>query len=165
MQFNEAIEKMTATAEAAAEKIRNFGLSAVVEKSYMNPLLQTVDNPKKAKYITVSVVISTPETKEGDEYCLSVGAEMRGGKIDDDLLSKDLDTLNSMIDETIERLSTFENRAEGVAILANEAEEEYQKLVGKLSEEQKKQRVISAIGVALVFVGIIILFMVATFYS
>ena len=165
MQFNEAIEKMTATAEAAAEKIRNFGLSAVVEKSYMNPLLQTVDNPKKAKYITVSVVISTPETKEGDEYCLSVGAEMRGGKIDDDLLLKDLDTLNSMIDETIERLSTFENRAEGVAILANEAEEEYQKLVGKLSEEQKKQRVISAIGVALVFVGIIILFMVATFYS
>lgn len=162
MQSEIAIEKMLATAGVAAEKIRAIGLSAAVEKSYMNPLLQTVDNPKKAKYITVSVVISAPETKAGEEYCLSVGAEMRGGRVDEDLLEKDLSTLNNMIDETIDRLSTFDNKGEGVATLANEAEEEYRALVDKLSADQKKQRIISAIGLALVFIGIIILFTVAT---
>ncbi len=162
MQSEIAIEKMTATAEAAAEKIRTIGLSASVERSYMNPLLQTTDNPKKAKYITISVVISAPETKAGEEYCLSVGAEMRGGKIDEAMLEKDLSTLDSMIDETIERLSSFDNKTEGVATLANEAEEEYRALIDKLAGEQKRQRIISAIGLALVFIGLIVLFTVAT---
>ncbi len=157
-----AIEKMTAAAEAAAEKIRETGVFVSVECSYMNALLQTTDNPKRAKFITVSAVITAEDTKKGDEYCLSVGAEIRGGRVEESQLDKDLSSFGDMVEETVERLSGFENKSEGVAVLANEAEAEYEKLVERLSAEQKKQRVISAIGLSLVFIGIIILFVVAT---
>ena len=42
------------------------------------------------------------------------------------------------------------------------SEEEYRALVDTLSADQIKQRIISAIGLALVVIGIIILFTVAT---
>ena len=51
----------------------------------------------------------------------------------------------------------------GVTVLAEEANAEYDKLVEKLREDHKKQKVVSAIGIGLFIVGIIILFIVATF--
>ncbi len=162
MQSQIAIDKMRATAEEAAEKIRAAGVYAKVECSYMNALLQTVENPKRAKFITVSVVISAEDTKKGDEYCLSVGAEIRGGRVEEAQLERDLSSFGDMIDETLERLSGFENKGEGVSVMANEAQAEYERLVEKLRADQKKQRIISAIGLSLVFVGIVILFIVAT---
>lgn len=162
MQSQIAIEKMTAAAESAAEKIRESGLSVSVEHSYMTALLQSTDNPKKAKFITVSVVISAEDTKKGDEYCLSVGAEIRGGKIDDGQLERDLTAFDEMVSETLSRLSEYDSNSAAITALANEAQAEYEKLVEKLRADQKKQRIISAIGLSLVIVGIVILFIAAT---
>ena len=129
----------------------------------MNSFLATVTEPKKAKFATVSVVISTDDTEEGDEYCLSVGAEIRFGKIDDGQLEKDLAEFGRMVDETVDRLRSYATKSEGISVLAAEANAEYEKLVEKLREDQKKQSVISAIGMALFIVGIVVLFIVATF--
>ena len=162
MQSGLAIEKMTAAAELAAEKIREIGLSASVECSYMSALLQTVESPKRAKFVTVSVVISAEDTARGDEYCLSVGAEIRGGAVDDSLLERDLSSFSDMVEETVERLSGFDSLSKGVSVLASEAEAEYCRLLEKLRADQKKQRLISAIGLSLAVIGIVILFVVAT---
>ena len=163
MLLNEALDKMKAVAEAAAERFREDGFNAKVETSYMNAFLATVTEPKKAKFATVSVVISTEDTEEGEEYCLSVGAEIRFGKIDDGQLEKDLAEFGRMVDETVERLRSYATKSEGISVLAAEANAEYEKLVEKLREDQKKQSVISAIGMALFIVGIVVLFIVATF--
>ena len=163
MLLNEALAKMKTVAEAAAERLREDGFNAKVESSYMNAFLATVTEPKKAKFATVSVVISTEDTEEGDEYCLSVGAEIRFGKIDDGQLEKDLAEFGRMVDETVERLRSYATKSEGISALAAEANAEYEKLVEKLREDQKKQSVISAIGMALFIVGSVVLFIVATF--
>ena len=162
MLFKEATDKMMAVAEAAAEKFRADGLIAKVEVGYMNAFLAMITDPKKARFITVSVVISTEHIEIGEEYCLSVGAEIRGGKVDDAQLEKDLAEFEGIINETAERLSSFENKSVGVTTLAEEANAEYDKLVEKLREDQKKQKVVSAIGMALFLVGIVIIFVVAT---
>ena len=162
MQRQIAIEKALAVAESAAERIRGTGLFASVEQSFMTALLQTTDNPKRAKFITVSLVISAEDTKKGDEYCLSVGLEIRGGRVDDGQLERDLGSFEEMVSETLERLSEFESNGAAVTALAGEAQAEYDKLVERLSADQKKQRIISAIGLSLMFIGILILFIVAT---
>lgn len=162
MLFSEAKDKMIALAKAAAERFRADGLIAKVEVGYMNGFLAMITDEKRAKFITVSVVITTEHIEIGEEYCLSVGAEIRGGKVDDAQLEKDLAEFEGIIDETAERLSGYENKSVGVTTLAEEANAEYDKLVEKLRDDQKKQRVISAIGMALFIVGIVILFVVAT---
>lgn len=163
MLFGQAKDKMIALAEAAAERFRADGLIAKVEVSYMNGFLAMITDEKRAKFITVSVVITTEHIEIGEEYCLSVGAEIRGGKVDDAQLEKDLAEFDGIINETAERLYAFENKSVGVTTLAEEANAEYDKLVEKLREDQRKHKVISAIGMALFVVGIVILFVVATF--
>ena len=163
MLFKEATDKMLAVAEAAAERFRADGLIARVEIGYMNAFLATVTEPKKARFMTVSLVITTEHIEEGEEYYLSVGAEIRGGKVDDAQLEKDLAEFDGIVNETAERLSGYENKSVGVTVLAEEANAEYDKLVERLREDHKKQKVVSAIGIGLFIVGIIILFIVATF--
>lgn len=159
---NAAIERMTEVAEESAERLRALGYLVTVEIDYMNAFLKSVDNPAKARFITVSAVITSPETPKGDEYCLSLGAEIRYGKIDDAQLERDICGFGKMVEESVTRLSEFESKSEGVSVLANEASKEYEALVEKLNSDQKKQRLLSAIGMILVIIGIIVLFAVAT---
>ena len=163
MLLNEALDRMKAVAEAAAERLREEGFNAKVETSYMNAFLATVPEPKKAKFATVSVVISTDDTEEGDEYCLSVAAEVKLGKVDEGLLGADLEEFDRMVNDTIERLRGYESKSEGISVLAAEANAEYEKLIENLQADQKKANVISAIGMGLFIIGIIALFIVATF--
>lgn len=162
MLVNTAIERMRAVATEAADRLSALGYLASVEVDYMNAFLQTVESEKKAKFITVSVVISSADTPKGDEYCLSLGAEVRGGKVDDAQLEKDVTEYGRMVDDSIDRLAAYESRAEGVSALAAEASKEYEALVAKLREDEKKQRMLSAIGLTLAILGVIILFVVAT---
>ena len=67
-----------------------------------------------------------------------------------------------MVSETLSRLSEYDSNSAAITALANEAQAEYEKLVEKLRADQKKQRIISAIGLSLVIVGIVILFIAAT---
>ena len=161
MILSEAVERMTSAAEAVAERMREKGLCAKAECTYMNAVFQTVGEPKKARFVAVSVTICIDE--DGDEYCLSVGADIHRGKIEDEQLEKNLSEFDAAADETIARLDSFDTLGEGVAQLAAESRAEYEKLVERLREDHKKQRIVSAIGMVLFIIGIVILFVVAYF--
>lgn len=162
MLVSAAIERMRAVATDAADRLTSLGYIASVEVDYMNSFLQTVESEKRAKFITVSVVISSAETPKGDEYCLSLGAEVRGGKVDDAQLEGDITDFTKMVTDSVDRLSAYESKADGVGALAAEANKEYEALVARLHEDQKKQRMLSALGLVLVIIGVVVLFVVAT---
>lgn len=162
MTVDAAIARMTEVADLATERLSALGYTATVELDFMNGMLRTVEDKSRAKFITATVVITSPDTPKGDEYCLSLGTEIRGGKVDGDQLERDIVEYGKMVDGSVERLSKFESKAEGVSALAEEASKEYEALVERLNADQKKQRVISTVGMLLVLVGVILLFVVAT---
>ena len=161
MTLSEAIEKMQGTVEAAKDRLEGNGFVMSVETDYMNAMLRSVDDLKKAKYVTVSVVIAPEGCKEGDEYCMSLGAMISRKGVDDEQLSKDIESFNKMVDEAIDTLAKYEDKNEGLAYLTAKASEEYEKLVANIEEEQKKRRKLSMISNIIFIVGIAILFIVA----
>ena len=78
MTVSEAIAKMQATVDASREKLEGNGFVMSVETDYMNGMLRTVDTPERARYVTVSLVVSAEGVAEGEEYCMSLGADIRG---------------------------------------------------------------------------------------
>lgn len=161
MTIQEAIEKMQATVEASKEKLSDNGFTMSVETDYMNAMLANVEDPKKAKYVTVSLVIGSDDTKEGEEYCMSLGADIRTKSVNEEQLGKDIESYNKMVDDAVEVLAGYENKQEGLAHLTAKASEEYEKLLAKIEEEQKKSRRIAMIGNIAFIVGIALLFIVA----
>ena len=161
MTVKEAIEKMQATVEDSQSKLADFGFNTSVETEYMNATLASVDDEKKAKFVTVSLVIGSEDTKEGDEYCMSLGADIRTKNVNEEQLGKDIESYQKMVDDATEILSGYEDKNEGLAYLTAKASEEYEKLLKKIEEEQKKSRKIAMIGNIAFIIGIALLFIVA----
>lgn len=161
MTISEAIAKMQLTVDAAKERLGGNGFVMSTETDYMNAMLRSVDDLKKAKYVTVSVVIAPEGCKEGDEYCMSLGAQISRKGIDNAQLSKDIESFNTMVDEAIDTLAKYEDKNEGLAYLTAKASEEYEKLMANIEEEQKKNRRLSMISNIIFIVGIALLFIVA----
>ena len=161
MTVNEAIEKMQATVEASKERLEGNGFTMSVETEYMNSMLGIVNDLKKAKYVTVSLIISSEDTAEGEEYCMSLGADIRSKNVNEEQLDRDIESYQKMVDEAAEVLAEYENKNEGLAYLTAKASEEYEKLLVKIEEEQKKSRRMSMI-INIVFIaGIALLFILA----
>ena len=161
MTVNEAIEKMQATVEASKERLEGNGFTMSVETEYMNSMLGIVNDLKKAKYVTVSLIISSEDTAEGEEYCMSLGADIRSKNVNEEQLDRDIESYQKMVDEAAEVLAEYENKNEGLAYLTTKASEEYEKLLVKIEEEQKKSRRMSMI-INIVFIaGIALLFILA----
>ena len=132
-----------------------------VETEYMNSMLGIVNDLKKAKYVTVSLIISSEDTAEGEEYCMSLGADIRSKNVNEEQLDRDIESYQKMVDEAAEVLAEYENKNEGLAYLTAKASEEYEKLLVKIEEEQKKSRRMSMI-INIVFIaGIALLFILA----
>lgn len=165
MTLNEAVEKMTALAEEAKERLLPYGFDMKVESEYMNVAFRTVEDPKKAKYVTASLVISAEGIDEGDEYCMSIGAQVNRGKVDDAQLEEDSGKFRKMVDDMIATLDRHEDKVEGLRELTAKANEEYKKLVAEIEENQKKAKKMSAIINVVFIVGILILFLVAILRS
>ena len=163
MTVNEAIAKMQAVVEASKDRFSGCGFTMSVETDYMNGMLKSVEDVNKARYVTVSLVVSAEGIKEGEEYCMSLGADIRGKKINENQLNEDIAGYEKMVSEAVEALDGYENKSEGLACLTAKASEEYEKLVAKIDEEQKKSRRISMIGNIIFIVGIALLFIVALF--
>jgi hypothetical protein len=161
MTLENAVERMTEAAELAAAKLREAGASVSVEVDYMNSYLKTVDEAQ-AKFVTTSLVITAEGIPEGKEYCISLGAELRRGNIDAERLECDILKFEKLVDEAADRIYACENKSEAVSALATEAEAEFDKLVEKLNEDHRKGKLISAIGMGLVIIGVVILFIIAT---
>ena len=156
-----AVERMTEAAELAAVKLRAAGALVSVAVEYLSSYLKTVDEAH-AKFVTVSLVITSDGLPEDEEYCISLGAELRRGNIDSERLECDILKFEKLVAEAEGRISAVENKREAITALAAEAAAEFDRLVAKLNEDHRKGKIISAIGMALVIIGVILLFIVAT---
>ena len=160
MTVNEAISKMQATVEAAKERLEGNGFVMSVETDYMNAMLRSVPDAAKAKYVTLSLVVGKEGGKEGDEYCMSLGAAIARKSVDEVQLDKDIENYEKMVSEAIETLEGYEDKNEGLDYLTKKASEEYEKLLAKINEDQKKSRrvtmIINAVFIALMFLLLIV---------
>lgn len=161
MLATEAISKMQATVREAMARLEGNGFTMSVETDYMNQMLKSVDDPSRAKYVTVSLVVASKDCKDGEEYCMSLGAMINRGKIDETQLDKDIEGFSGMVQEAVDTLAYYENKDEGLAYLTAKANEEYEKLVKKIEEERSKNRRLAMIGNIVFIVGIALLFIVA----
>ncbi len=163
MTVYEAVEKMQATVLAAKDRLEGNGFIMSVETEYMNSMLKTVTDVNKAKYVTVALIVGAKDGKEGDEYCMSLGAQINRKSVNDAELDTNVESYGKMVDEAIDTLEKYENKDEGLAHLTEKANEEYQKLLAKIKEEQDKSRRISRI-INIVFIaGIALLFILTLF--
>ena len=161
MTLNEAISKMRSVVADSMEMLDGNGFTMSVDTDYMNQMLASVENEKKAKYVTVSLVITAEGINEGDEYCMSLGAMIARGGVDEAQLKKDIGGYMDMVKEAVEVLKGYENKTEGLKYLTDKASEEYEQLLKKIEEEQKKNRRLAMIGNVVFIVGIALLFIVA----
>ena len=161
MTVNEAISKMQATVEAAKERLEGNGFVMSVETDYMNALLRTVPDHTKAKYVTVSLVVGKEGGKEGEEYCMSLGAEISKKSVDEARLDKDIENYGNMVNEALETLAEYEDKNEGLDSLTKKASEEYEKLLAKINEDQKKSRKVTMI-INAVFISLMVLLFILT---
>ena len=140
MKLNEAVIKMQDAVNASMAKLEGNGFVMSVETDYMNRAFMTASDPKKAKCVTVSLVINTKGGKAGEEYCMSLGAMINGGGIDEAQLDKDIEGYNKMVEEALDTLAYYDNKDEGLMFLTKKASEEYEKFMKEMEEEQKKTR-------------------------
>lgn len=161
MTVSEAIAKMQATVEGSKAKLEGNGFVMSVETDYMNGSFKTVQDVKKAKFVTVSLVIGAAGTDEGEEYCMSLGADIRSKNVNEKQLEEDIAHYLKMVDDAAEVLEGYEDKLEGLNVLTKKASEEFEKLVAKIEEEQKKSRRISMIGNIVFIIGIALLFIIA----
>ena len=162
MTLNDAVSKMLDTVNSAKEKLEGNGFTMSVETDYMDSALRNVSDVKKAKYVTVSLVIGAEGLAHGDEYCMSFGAQIFRNTVKDEQLEKNTESYCKMVDEALEILAGYENKTEGLTHLTKKAGEEYEKLMKKIEEEQKKNRKISTMINIAFIVGFVILFMIAS---
>lgn len=161
MRTSEAILKMTAIAESAKERLSRFGLDMKIEVDYMNGFFRSMEDPKHARYATVSLVMTTEGVKEGDEYCLSIGASIKRGNVDDARLAEDIVKFEEFLADTERVLEEHETVLEALTALTEKANQEFEKLMAEIDEEQKKSRKISMIGNIVFITGIALLFLIA----
>ncbi len=157
--------KMNALAEDAAARLGELGVSTSVEFDYMDRSLRTVDSEKKAKYMTVTVVITSDGIPEGEEYCLSLGAEIKHGAVDDEMLDRDSENFKSMISKTEGRLRNATDAADAIRDLTAEAEVECDRLLSEIEENAKKARRFSTISTFVILIIVIITYAVLMFRS
>lgn len=157
MNKTDGLKKMTEIVSLAAERFTELGITAKIETDYMNRMLGPVGSIEKAKYITVTLILSTDEIQKDEEYCLSLGAEIKGSNIDDSILEKSIANFEQMIEETVDKLSEYENKTEAITVLAQTASEEVERLMEKIKASEKKQRLITYIGIAVIIVIFVIL--------
>ena len=161
MTVNEAVSKMKDVVSESMHKLDGNGFIMLVETDYMNQMFKSVEDESKAKCVTVSLVISSENVKEGDEYCMSLGAMITRKGVDEAQLYKDIEGYRKMVDEALEVLAGYEKKDEGLAYLTANANEEYEQLMAKITEDQKKNRRLAMISNIVFVVGIVLLFLVA----
>ena len=83
MNINDALKVMNEKADEYARLFTEAGVTVKKDVRYLNRFFAEIQNPKRAKYMTVTLTLSTDTLEEDYESCLSIGAELvRGGKPD-----------------------------------------------------------------------------------
>lgn len=161
MTINEAFVKMQDAVNAAKDRLDGNGFVMSIQADYMDPKFRPLPDENKARYITASLIVSKEGGKEGEEYCISIGAIIAKNAVDEERLARDLESYEKMIDETVETLAGYEDKNEGLDFLTEKAAEEHEQLMAKVREQQLKVRKISMIMNAVFFAGMLLLFIIA----
>ncbi len=156
MKADKALELMQARLGSLVSKFEGTGIDVKIESDLLDKKMDEVQTLSKASIITVSMVLSCEGCDE--EYCLSAGAEVSRGFVNDTLL-KDLDEFSTLVDETVERLKRYESRAEGIRALVKEADGEIERLADDMKSRRRK-KVLTAV-IALLAIGAVCCFVVA----
>lgn len=161
MTLSDAVKKMQSAVTASMQRLEGNGFVMSVETDYMNNMFASVDDPAKAKCVTVSLVVASKNGKEGEEYCMSLGAMITRRGVDEAQLDKDIEGYDKMVDEAIDTLAYYDNKDEGLAYLTAKASEEYEKMMKEIEEGQRKNRRLAMISNIVFIVGIALLFIIA----
>ena len=76
-------------------------------------------------------------------------------------LDKDIENYGNMVNEALETLAEYEDKNEGLDSLTKKASEEYEKLLAKINEDQKKSRKVTMI-INAVFISLMVLLFILT---
>ena len=163
MLLNEAVAKMQNAVTESMKRLEGNGFVMSVETDYMGRNFASVEDASKAKCVTVSLVVGAKDGDKGEEYCMSLGAMIQKGGVNEEQLDKDIESYGKRVDEALDTLAYYENKDEGLAFLTEKATKEYEELMKKIDEEQRKNRKIAMISNIVFAVGIAILFILAIF--
>ena len=156
MTVNEALDKIYEIVNAAKERLEGNGFVMDVQTAYYSAMLQPLPDANKARYVNVSLVVSKVDGKEGEEYCLSLGAALLRNHANEKRLMRDIEMFQKFVDDTVDTLAQFEDKNAGLDHLTQKAQEEYDELVSKAMEQQAKNRKSSMI-INVVFIAMLVL--------
>ena len=160
MNVNEALERIKGIVDEAKSRFDGLGVKIDTETEYMNALFKPTDNPNKAKFASVSLIISAEDLRDEDIYYLTLSCEIKGKKVNEELLSKSEAEFERYLSDAVERLKEGEPKAV-LEALSKEANAEWEEVLGKLQKSQKRATVINLIGGALIVAGIVALILIA----
>ena len=160
MNINDALKVMNEKADEYARLFTEAGVTVKKDVRYLNRFFAEIQNPKHAKYMTVTLTLSTDTLEEDYEYCLSIGAELVRGGVIEAQLEKAKAEFAFFASAALDRLRGSDNPTEVLYKLSSEANEEHEKLLAELSQMQRKWHKKAGLFSLIVIIVMIILIIV-----
>ena len=159
MKVTEAYEKIKAEVENALPLFDGIKVNVSVENEICDGNLDTIEDISRAKSISSTLVIGADGLTEDDNYCLYLGLDVKRGEVKDDEVNKTVSEFRKTLEEVRSTLAVSEDTTKTLLELGKAAEEEFEEVMKQI----KKSSRISGIAAALFGIGVLILFLVATF--
>ena len=138
MNINDALKIMNEKADEYAARFTETGVTVKKEVRYLNRVFAEIQNPKRARYMTVTLTLCADGLEEEYEYCLSIGAELHRSGVNESQLEKAKAEFAFFANAALDRLRGSDNPTEVLYKLSSEANEEHEKLLAELSQMQRK---------------------------
>lgn len=156
MTVQEALTKMNEIVGAAKDRLEGNGFVMSIQTFFYDAMYRSLPDEKKARYATVTLIVSKEDGKEGEEYCLSLGVAILRNNANVKRLEGDIEVFQRYVDDTVETLAGFEDKNEGLDHLTAKAEEEYEERLAKAKEQHAKNNKSTTV-FNIIFVAVFIL--------
>ncbi len=131
-----------------------------IESEACDTRLKAVNSIECARNISSTLTIGADGMSEEDYYCIYLGINVKRGEVNDEELEKAISAFRSTVEKTVEALRDGDTPSSVLLELGRIAEEEFERIMKKA----KKTSTTTGIGLALMVIGVFILFLVATLY-
>ena len=161
MTVQEALTQMNEIVGAAKDRLEGNGFVMSIKTFFYDGMFRTLPDEKKARYATVTLVVSKEDGKEGEEYCLSLGVAILKNNANGKRLMGDIEIFQRYVDDTVETLAGFEDKNEGLDHLTAKAEQEYEERMTQAKEQHtKNNRATTIFNIIFVAVFILLVFLI-----
>ena len=161
MTVQEALTQMNEIVGAAKDRLEGNGFVMSIKTFFYDGMFRTLPDEKKARYATVTLVVSKEDGKEGEEYCLSLGVAILKNNANGKRLQGDIEIFQRYVDDTVETLAGFEDKNEGLDHLTAKAEQEYEERMTQAKEQHtKNNRATTIFNIIFVAVFILLVFLI-----